>query len=234
METSKPRTLTADEIAVRVKTWDKTGHKWAMMLLYKDARCDMRILDETYGPDGWQREHQLIDGKLYCTISIWSEKLQQWVKKQDVGTESEIDKEKGNASDAFKRAAYNVGIGRELYTAPRIYIKTTEEDYRGGNLATELVVTKVEYNAKREIKALELKDISGNVRFTYPTKNNKAVANNETDIEDEDLNLAIDDIKRANSLADLSGVAARWQCYMTNQRFIEAGKRKRTELMQNV
>lgn len=92
------------------------------MLLYKDARCDMNILDETVGPTNWTRSHQVIDGKLYCTVSLYDEVKQQWVSKQDVGTESNTEKEKGQASDSFKRACFNWGLGRELYTAPFIWV----------------------------------------------------------------------------------------------------------------
>ena len=89
---------------------------------YKDARCDMNILDETVGPTNWTRSHQVIDGKLYCTVSLYDEVKQQWVSKQDVGTESNTEKEKGQASDSFKRACFNWGLGRELYTAPFIWV----------------------------------------------------------------------------------------------------------------
>lgn len=92
------------------------------LLLYKDARVDMRMLDEVYGPNNWQRSHELINGNLFCTISVWDADKGVWVNKQDVGTESNTEKEKGQASDAFKRAAFNWGIGRELYTAPFIWI----------------------------------------------------------------------------------------------------------------
>lgn len=233
-EQKMPRLLEASEIETRVKTWDKAGHKWAMMLLYKNARCDMRILDEMYGVDGWQREHQEIGGRLYCTISVWSERLNQWIKKQDVGTESETEKEKGHASDAFKRAAYNFGIGRELYTAPRIFIQTTEADYKNGNFAAALEVTKVAYNEKREISALEIRDEKGVVRFEWPVGNkNKQTATAPAESNDDDnLALAIDDIRRAQSLTELNDVAKRWACFMSNPKFMEAGTKRRTELMQ--
>ena len=111
------RTLTADEIEVRVGTVSKGK---VSLLLYKDARCDMAILDETVGPLNWQKSYQLIDGQLFCTIDIWDEDKKQWISKQDVGVESNTEAEKGRASDAQKRAAVAAGIGRELYTAPRI------------------------------------------------------------------------------------------------------------------
>ena len=109
------RLLRADEIECRVSTISEKG---LSLLLYKDARVDQRILDETFTPLGWQRTHQSIDGNLYCTVEIWDDAKKQWIAKQDVGTMSYTEKEKGQASDSFKRACFNVGIGRELYTAP--------------------------------------------------------------------------------------------------------------------
>ena len=113
------RRLEASEIDCRVAQGSEKG---VSILLYKDARVDQRILDETFGPMNWQRSHQIIDGRLYCTISIWDDDKKAWVGKQDVGTESNTEAEKGQASDSFKRAAFNWGIGRELYSAPFIWI----------------------------------------------------------------------------------------------------------------
>lgn len=113
------RELKADEIDCRVAMVKKNG---CSILLYKDARVDQNILDETFGPFGWERKHELIGDRLYCTVSVYSEDLNMWVSKQDVGTESNTEKEKGQASDSFKRACFNWGIGRELYTAPFIWI----------------------------------------------------------------------------------------------------------------
>ena len=91
------------------------------LLLYKDARCDQAILDECVGTLNWQRHHTRDNAN--CIVSIWDEKKQQWIDKEDTGTESNTEKEKGLASDSFKRACFNWGIGRELYTAPFIWIK---------------------------------------------------------------------------------------------------------------
>ena len=113
------RPLRADEIDCRIATISEKG---LSLLLYKDARADMRLLDETIGPLNWKRSHQLIDGDLYCTIEIWDAEKQQWISKQDVGTENYTEKEKSRASDSCKRACFNWGIGRELYTAPFIWI----------------------------------------------------------------------------------------------------------------
>lgn len=115
------RTLRADEIECRVSMVNEKG---LGLLLYKDARADQKILDETFTPYGWKRSHQAINGNLYCTVEVWDPEKQQWIGKQDVGTESTSEKEKGQgqASDSFKRACFNWGLGRELYTAPFIWV----------------------------------------------------------------------------------------------------------------
>ena len=112
------RDLTADEIEVRVASVTPTG---VSLLLYKDARVDQNILDETVTPWNWMRSHSRDNAN--CTVSIWDEKKQQWISKEDTGVESFTEKEKGLASDSFKRACFNWGIGRELYTAPFIWVK---------------------------------------------------------------------------------------------------------------
>lgn len=111
------RKLRSDEIDIRVA---QISEKGASLLLYKDARCDMNILDETVGPMCWMRQHSRENAN--CTVSIWDEGKQMWISKEDTGTESNTEAEKGLASDSFKRACFNWGIGRELYTAPFIWI----------------------------------------------------------------------------------------------------------------
>lgn len=118
-----PRDLRADEIELRVQQIKQNG---LSLLYYKDARCDMAILDETYGPENWQRIHEFKNGKLYCAVDIWDEGKGQWITKEDVGTESNTEADKGQASDSFKRANVNWGIGRELYTAPFTWIRAED------------------------------------------------------------------------------------------------------------
>lgn len=122
----KFRPLKAEEVECRIgQTIQRNDTTSVVLLLYKNARCDMNILDETVGADRWQREHYECKSNLFCRIGInvaddgadpW------WVWKSDCGTESNSESEKGEASDSFKRAAFNWGIGRELYTAPFIFI----------------------------------------------------------------------------------------------------------------
>ena len=111
------RLLRADEIEARIST---VGKKGISLLLYKDARVDMNILDEAAGPMNWKKEYSRDNAN--CTVSIWDPEKNQWIGKEDTGTESFTEKEKGLASDSFKRACFNWGIGRELYTAPFIWI----------------------------------------------------------------------------------------------------------------
>lgn len=117
------RKLKADEIECRISTCSEKG---VALLLYKDARVDQNILDESVGMMNWKRSHQLIGDRLYCTVSIYNAERGEWVDKQDVGTESYTEKEKGQASDSFKRACFNWGIGRELYTAPFIWVSAQD------------------------------------------------------------------------------------------------------------
>ena len=119
MEDMTIRLLRAEEIECRIAMVNEKG---VSLLLFKDARVDQKLLDETFTPFGWKRSHQVIDGNLYCTVEVWDKEKEQWIGKQDVGTMSYAAKEKGQASDSFKRACFNWGIGRELYTAPFIWI----------------------------------------------------------------------------------------------------------------
>lgn len=153
------RLLKANEIECRIGTF-KEG-KGISLLLYKDARVDMRILDEVFGFDGWEREHQLIDGKLFCTVKVWSEKRNCWISKQDVGTESNTEKEKGQVSDSFKRACFNLGIGRELYTSPFIWIPSS----MGYTKYEKFEVKEIGYNDDREINMLVIVDSKGKECF---------------------------------------------------------------------
>lgn len=115
------RPLLASEIECRVGTMKPDG-SGCSLLLYKDARVDMRLLDEVFGPMNWKRTHDVVNGNLFCTLSIWDSEKKEWVSKQDVGVESKTEAQKGEASDAFKRAGFNWGLGRELYTGPFIWI----------------------------------------------------------------------------------------------------------------
>lgn len=156
--------LTASEIECRVGSSNEKG---CTLLLYKDARVDMAILDTVYGPLNWRRSHQEINGNLYCTIEVWDETKHEWVSKQDVGVESYSEKEKGQASDSFKRAGVNWGIGRELYTGPTIWVNLEPSDKnRTGKISTKFSVKEIEYTDDRKIKYVVIVDNKGAIRFS--------------------------------------------------------------------
>ena len=166
------RLLRADEIECRVGT---IGEKGLSLLLYKDARADMKVLDETFGCLGWQRSHQLINGNLYCTVEIWDEEKKQWIHKQDVGTTSYAEKEKGQASDSFKRACVSVGIGRELYTAPFIWIPAGKTFIQKKDnrfvVYDKFTVQSISYSRNREISSLVIVNQKGEPVFSMKKKN---------------------------------------------------------------
>lgn len=158
------RALQADEIECRISSVEKNG---VSLLLYKNARCDQNILDETVGAERWQRSHELINGNLFCNVGIWFDRRNdgygEWVWKQDVGVESYTEKEKGQASDAFKRACFNWGIGRELYTAPPlIWISADQCNIREGQNGKltcydRFTVSDIDYDGARRINKLVIK-----------------------------------------------------------------------------
>lgn len=160
------RLLKADEIDVRVATINQKG---ASLLLYKDARCDMNILDETVGAFNWKREHTRENAN--CIVSLWDENKKEWVSKEDTGTESFTEKEKGLASDSFKRACFNWGIGRELYTAPFIYVSSDKMNIyeKNGKYATydKFRVEKIAYDENRQISGIAIKNQKGERVFVY-------------------------------------------------------------------
>lgn len=160
------RLLRAEEIECRLSTINEKG---LSLLLFKDARVDQRLLDEIFTPFGWKRTHQMIDGNLYCTVEIWDKEKQQWIGKQDVGTASYSEKEKGQASDSFKRACFNWGIGRELYTAPFIWIPVEKAAIqRKGDKYTSyhrFSVFSISYNGQREITALSIVNERGELVY---------------------------------------------------------------------
>ena len=175
------RKLYASEIECRVAQCGKKGDgAWCSLLLCKDARVDMRILDEVYGPMNWQREHTLIGDRLYCTIKIYDSEKKEWISKQDVGTESFTEKEKGQASDSFKRAGFNVGIGRELYTAPKIFITlgAGEWDDKSGKVVPKISfdVKEIHYDGEGNISSLVIIDGKGNVKYSFGKQQAKSPA----------------------------------------------------------
>ena len=170
------RLLKADEIECRVSVINEKG---LSLLLYKDARVDQRILDETFGAFGWKRSHQCIDGNLYCTVEVLNKESGEWIAKQDVGTMGYTEKEKSQASDSFKRACFNWGIGRELYSAPFIWIPAgkaviqMKEDYdkkKRYSCNDRFRVDSIAYNDSREVSGLVIKNDKGQIVYEMKAK----------------------------------------------------------------
>lgn len=157
----KFRDLTKDEIECRIQSVHKEG-KGLVLLLYKNARCDMNILDETVGAENWQRMHYECKGNLFCQVGInchmerkssltnsGIDHYQEWIWKSDCGTESNTEAQKGEASDSFKRACFNWGIGRELYTAPFIWITSEKCNINNGKCFDKFEVEKIVIEDKK-------------------------------------------------------------------------------------
>lgn len=167
MEKLNFRLLREEEIDCRIATVSQKG---LTLLLYKDARVDQNILDETVGHMGWQRRHCRDNAN--CIVSIWDEDKGQWIEKEDTGTESNTEKEKGLASDSFKRSCVNWGIGRELYSAPFIWISKDNCEIRENgkdrngkvkySCYDRFYVSRIGYDDNRNIDALEIKRCKSN------------------------------------------------------------------------
>ena len=174
------RLLRHDEIECRIGTISEKG---LSLLLYTDARAAMKILDETFGCLNWQRSHQMIGNSLYCIVSVWDDEKQQWVSKSDVGTESYTEKEKGQASDSFKRACVSIGIGRELYTAPFIWVSANRVNIqrKGDKLFTydKFKLSNVSYNDNREIVGLTIVNQNGEVVYSSGQSERTSTINRE-------------------------------------------------------
>ena len=183
MEIKLNTPLKIEEIDFRIQSINKGGY--ATILAYKDARADMQRLDDVFTPFGWKREHTR-DNK-NCIVSIWCEKKEQWISKEDTGTESNTEQAKGLASDSFKRACFNLGIGRELYDYPVIQVKLESNEFKiipaNGNFKERAVPT---WDLKLKdwvwfsqftddkLTYLAAKDDKGNKRFVWGKFKNEA------------------------------------------------------------
>lgn len=174
------RPLEISDVDFRVQSINNGGY--ATILAYKDARVDMNRLDEVLGPLGWQRDYKLIDGKLFCGVGVFNNHTNSWIWKWDVGTESNTEAEKGQASDAFKRACFNLGIGRELYSYPVISVKLKADEWEKEPRPRQTYNLKIkewrwysEFDDNGRISFLAAKDQNGEVRFKWGTMKPKNV-----------------------------------------------------------
>lgn len=149
------RNLDKDEIEVRVGSFNKSRTGFSA-LLYKTARTDARIFDETFGPMGWQCDYRSIDGKLFCRIYVYDKDTREWIAKENVGTESNTEKEKGEASDALKRAGFTWGCGVELYTAPFIWFSHPSGGTFPEKPTVDFEITGYECSKEKQITYLEI------------------------------------------------------------------------------
>lgn len=230
------RLLKADEIEVKVKQVKENG---SVFLLYKTARTDMDLLDETVGPMNWQSNYKVVNDNLYAGIGIRDKSNDTWVWKEDCGIESRADGEgnekKGEASDAFKRAGFKWGIGRELYTSPFIWIGSdilpTAPAGNGYKLKgfPKLSVSKIEY-ADRKISLLELVDENGRTVYTFPKGNKTPVK--VAPMEQQfglrsDVQKMIDTV---NSVDGLRNIFALYKDECDEKALLQACQEKKTEM----
>jgi hypothetical protein len=175
----KFRALNKDEIDVRVA---QVGDGWVQLLLYKDARVDMSILDETVGPENWTRDHFECKGNLFCRVGInvnydQPDKPERWVYKADCGAETYTEKEKGESSDSFKRSCVCWNIGRELYTKIPIFINVETKHNSNGKgyvmaKKNAFYVSKIEIDKElNKIIEVEISDKYNNRMFNWVDNN---------------------------------------------------------------
>ena len=185
------RLLKPNEIECRVGMANEKG---ISLLLYKDARVDMKILDEAYCANNWKREHLMIGNNLYCIVSVWDEEKRQWISKMDVGSKSNTEQEKGEASDSFKRACVSIGIGRELYTAPFIWISRDKVNLKQKNdkyvTYDKFKVSSILYNDEREITGLIILNQNGQEVYRLQSNGTSIQAENinDADIHENEIN----------------------------------------------
>lgn len=194
----KFRELRANEIEARVAT---VSDKGCSILLYKNARCDMNILDEAVGEMNWQRDHKEIKGNMYAGIGIWDASKKIWVWKWDCGTESYTEGEKGEASDSFKRAGFNWGIGRELYTAPFIWMKADQINLADKNeKKTTYDSFKVEDIEYKDGKISYLKVVDNKTKAIFLYGKSRALKDENINdlISEEEFQIITELIRKAN------------------------------------
>lgn len=218
------RTLRADEIEIRVGS---VGEKGATLLLYKDARCDMNLLDEVVGAMNWKREHSRDNAN--CTVSIYDEEKKEWVSKEDTGKQSFTEAEKGLASDSFKRACVNWGIGRELYSAPFTWVQCPtkkKSDGRGYELSNRAqfsgsYVSEISYDESRNIVSLTICNKYGDPIFQYPETGRKQTTKKSQD--NSDL------VKQIQTIAEQKGISHNQICEIAGVKSIDAMPRGQME-----
>lgn len=177
------RKLRADEL--QIKCTDTKFKGSATLLIYKDARVDQKVLDETVTPMRWQKDYKEIDGKIYCGVGIKNADNGEWIWKWDCGTEGNFEAEKSEASDAFKRACFNWGLGRELYDTPKLKIKCPDNYYYNDKMNMTFTVKSIEWNGN-ELADLVIVDKFNKVVYDYK---NLGVSTTVPNLETEEQKL---------------------------------------------
>lgn len=174
--------LKPEDVELRVSQLQTTQNgTYCSLLCYKDARCDQRYLDAVFGPMNWQRSHQLINNSLFCTVEVYDAEKGIWVKKQDVGSESNTEAVKGECSDSFKRACFNWGIGRELYQAPNIRFKLDDKEVTTGSKGQPKTYSRFQVSTMvfdrdlNRFTEFTVVDDKGNIRFSLERSEVQAI-----------------------------------------------------------
>ena len=234
------RLLKASEIECRVQQCGKTGNVgWCSLLLYKDARVDQRLLDELFGPLGWQRRHESVNGQVCCIVKVKDPDTNEWIEKEDVGTESNTEAIKGQFSDAFKRACFNLGIGRELYTAPTIFVSLKDNEMQQGSNGkwqvsrkVSFTVAEIGYDDEKNINTLVIVDQNGVIRYNLGQKVQPQPQSSASDINDQLNGFALPAIKQARTREELTRLWNDFPQLQDDQRFISALNAKQNEINQ--
>ena len=175
MKELKFRTLNANEIECRVGNVAKSGSGF-FLLLYKNARVDQTILDETLGAYNWQCKYYQVKNTMVCSIGIYNEERKEWVWKDNGGDDDfNAEQVKAELSDSFKRAAFCLGIGRELYYSPKIWVENKGENTTSAHYSVKVI----DYDQNKRItKLVIINDKTKEVVFQYG-KDTKIVENGE-------------------------------------------------------
>lgn len=214
------RPLRANEIDVRVAQVKQNG---LSLLLYKDARCDMNLLDETVGPYNWKKSYSRDNAN--CTVSLWDDDKKEWISKEDTGTESFTEKEKGLASDSFKRACFNWGIGRELYTAPFIWVanaaiySVTVNGKTVYKCNDKFEVEEIEYDENKNITKLVIKNVTAKNQ-AYPTTYGSHASHNDDTTNTEKHESAEKTYKCASCGAEITEKVAKYSYKNFNKQIL--------------
>ena len=236
---NKFRLLRADEIECRIS---QISDKGLALLLYKTARTDANLLDEIVGFDRWQNDFKVVDGVLYGGIGIELNDG-EWIWKWDAGTESNTEAEKGRASDAFKRACFNWGIGRELYTSPFVWVNLSQNEWRFGvggkkQPAVKFSVKEIAYTDGK-VSKLVIVDDKGVERYTYgvgrkaqqPAQPAQTTQNNPNLTYDDQLGAAVLDVEACKSEDELKSIYFAYKAqFGTDQRFLDALSKRKAQV----